>query len=323
MNPPPPLILLHSHIPMNYYFAPIQGNTDAAYRHFHATHYGMADHIEYTTPFIRLEKGELRKKDIKDVETSLNESLNVVPQVIFRNKEELATLVELLRPYLRNARIDINMGCPFPLQTSKGRGAASVGRPECIIAVKEVVEANPDISFSVKMRLGYAEEEYEPLLETLNTLNLDHISVHPRTSKEQYSGDIHQDAFSKIYEASKNPVVYNGDLRTPQDVADIVARYPNLHGVMIGRGALARPSIFNEIVSGEEWELPKRRSEMLKFHRELYSYYQANLIGGDHQVLDKIKPFWEYAEEEIGRKAWKGIKKASNISGYQTALAII
>lgn len=307
---------------MKYYFAPIQGNTDAAYRHFHASHYGMGDTIEYTTPFIRLEKGELRKKDVKDIETTLNEGMNVVPQVIFRNKEELSALVELLRPYSRG-RIDINMGCPFPLQTSKGRGAASVGSAECIQAVKEVVEANSDISFSVKMRLGYAEEEYMPLLEMLNTLTLDHISVHPRTSKEQYSGEIHQEAFAKIYEMSKNPVVYNGDLRTPSDVAGIIAKYPRLHGVMIGRGALARPSIFNEIIEGEEWDSKKRRAEMLKFHRELYSYYQENLIGGDHQVLDKIKPFWEYAEEEIGRKAWKGVKKASNISNYQTALALI
>ena len=41
------------------------------------------------------------------------------------------------------------------------------------------------------------------------------------------------------------------------------------------------------------------------------------------QLLSKIKPFWEYAEEEIGRKAWKAIKKAGNVPKYRTALALI
>ncbi len=311
---------------MKYYFAPVQGHTDAAYRHFHAAHYGhtadSATPIEYTTPFIRLEKGELRKKDLKDAISEFNEGVEIIPQVIFKNGDELGTLVDLLKAEdIR--RIDINMGCPFPLQTSRGRGAATVASEECRQSVKEIVESNPDIDFSVKMRLGYAEEEYRPLLETLNELKLNHISVHPRTAKDQYSGELHEEAFSEIYRLSRNPIVYNGELKTPADIKATAEKYPELHGIMIGRGALGRPSIFAEILEGEDWSEQKRRLEMLAFHRELFGHYRDNLIGGDHQVLSKIQPFWEYSEAEIGRKAWKAIKKASNMSKYQTALALI
>lgn len=162
-----------------------------------------------------------------------------------------------------------------------------------------------------------------PLIDALNDVSLDHLTVHPRIAKEQYSGALHEEAFCEIYENSKNPVVFNGDILCAEDAANVISRFPDLAGIMIGRGALGRPSVFNEIIGNEEWDESRRKREMLAFHRKLFAHYQDSLIGGSHQVLDKIRPFWDYAEAEIGRKAWKGIKKASNISNYQTALANI
>ncbi|MDE7179812.1 MAG: tRNA-dihydrouridine synthase family protein, partial [Muribaculaceae bacterium] len=73
---------------------------------------------------------------------------------------------------------------------------------------------------------------------------------------------------------------------------------------------------------GEEWTRDKRLEKMLDFHRVLLRHYTETLCG-ESQVVSKIKPFWEYAEEEIGRKAWKAIKKASNIAKYHSAVAMI
>ena len=306
---------------MIYYLAPVQGHTDAAYRHFHAANYGK-DGVVYTTPFIRLEKGEIRKKDLKDALSPLNEGLEVLPQVIFRDSEELTTLVALLREH-GATRIDINMGCPFPLQTARGRGAATIASQDCHKAVADVVRNNPGISFSVKMRLGMQHEEWRPLIEVLNTLDLDHISVHPRTAADQYTGQRSMEAFTSIYEVSTNPIVYNGDIPNPDDARIIIDRYPGLQGIMIGRGLLGRPSLISEIKNGTELEHAERLTAMSDFHRQLLAYYRETLIGGEHQVLTKIQPFWEYAEAEIGRKAWKAIKKASTMAKYQTALAQI
>lgn len=306
---------------MKIYIAPVQGHTDAAWRNFHHEMYG-GDFV-YFTPFIRLEKGELRKRDRNDALSPLNEKTTLIPQVIFRDYEELSRLVALLKEDGVTS-IDINMGCPFPLQTARGRGAATIARPEAAEAVRRVVEENPEISFSVKMRLGMSDRnEWRPLLEVLNTLPLSHITLHPRVARQQYGGEVDLAAFSEFLEASRHPVVYNGDLRTPAEIAEIAERFPSIEGIMLGRGLLGRPSLATEFAEGAEWSESRRLDQMKKFHNRLFSHYSSTLEGGDHQILSKIVPFWEYAESEIGRKAWKAVKKSGNMAKYHSALAQI
>ncbi|MDE5551814.1 MAG: tRNA-dihydrouridine synthase, partial [Muribaculaceae bacterium] len=171
---------------MKYYFAPVQGHTDAAYRQVHSEIYG--NNTEYFTPFLRLEKDELRKKDLKDAQAALVPEPSTLPQVIFRDFNELSKLVNILKDS-GHGRININMGCPFPLQTARGRGAATIARKECVDAVADVISKNPDILFSVKMRLGFKDEnEWRYLIDVLNSLTLDHVAVHPRIATDQYSG---------------------------------------------------------------------------------------------------------------------------------------
>ncbi len=306
---------------MKFHFAPIQGHTDAPYRHFHNIIYGGS--LIYYTPFIRLEKDNtLRKRDVKDFTSRLNSDLTVIPQIIFRDKKELSTLIDLLKKYeVKN--IDLNMGCPFPLQTGHGRGAATIINTELAKDVVEIVNENPDISFSVKMRLGLSDsKEWQLLLPYLNDIKLDHITVHPRVARQQYSGEINFDQFKDILEQSHNHIIYNGDLHTMEDIMDISEKFPAISGIMIGRGLLGRPSLFEEISSGEEWSREKRLETMLVFHRRLLDYYETELCG-ESQIISKIQPFWEYAENEIGRKAWKAIKKASNMAKYNSAVALI
>ncbi|MCM1153056.1 MAG: tRNA-dihydrouridine synthase family protein [Muribaculum sp.] len=301
--------------------APVQGHTDAAWRHFHAEVYGPLD--SYTTPFIRLEKGGVRKRDINDAFSPLNDNHHVVPQVIFRDINELSALVATLKDRGASA-IDINMGCPFPLQTARGRGAATVARPEAAEALREIVMANDDISFSLKLRLGMTDtNEWRHLITTLNDLSFSSIALHPRVASIQYGGIPDYGAFAEFLAESRNPVIYNGDIRTPRDFAEITERFPDIAGVMLGRGLLGRPSLANEICEGKEWTHEKRLEWMRNFHNYLYDHYENTLEGGSHQLLGKIAPFWEYAEEEIGRKAWKGVKKAVNIAKYHSAFALI
>lgn len=142
-------------------------------------------------------------------------------------------------------------------------------------------------------------------------------AVHPRVARQQYGGEVNMQEFENILAASKNRVVYNEDLRTPADMEKIAERYPDIDGVMIARGVLGRPSLFAEFESGEEWSHETRIKKMLTFHLHMLEHY-SSILCGDTQILSKIKPFWEYAEEEIGRKAWKAIKKASNLAKYHS-----
>lgn len=302
------------------HFAPVQGHTDAAFRHFHSEVYG--NHQTYYTPFIRLEKNSLRPKDLKDISSELNANTELVPQIIFRDAKELNELVDDLKARGNN-RIDLNMGCPFPLQTGHGRGAATILNQELAQTITETVNNHPEIDFSVKMRLGMSNpREWTTLLPYLNQIKLSHIALHPRVAKQQYGGEVDLNQFEAFLNQSVNPVIYNGDLKTPQDIDNIINRFPTISGVMVGRGILARPSLFLEYREGKEWDQATRIEKMLEFHRLLFTHY-SNILCGDTQIISKILPFWEYAESEVGRKAWKAIKKAFNISKYQTALALI
>ena len=113
------------------HFAPLQGFTDSAYRRAHAKFAGGI--AAYYTPFLRLEKGKARAKDLNDLleDKSRGEAAGyrLIPQIIAKNAEEFCRLVECL---LQNGfrEINLNMGCPFPKQTLAGRGAGILERPE-------------------------------------------------------------------------------------------------------------------------------------------------------------------------------------------------
>lgn len=305
---------------MKLHFAPVQGHTDAPFRHFHSALYG-GDNVYYT-PFIRLEHGALRQRDLRDYTSPLNAPAHTVAQIIFHDEDELRKLVALMKAE-GAGEINLNMGCPFPLQTGHGRGAATVGNAALAKTVADVVKENPDVRFSVKMRLGFSDpDEWKVLLPELNSVSLVEIAVHPRVARQQYSGDLYLDRFGDILRESENPVVFNGELKTPSDIMDVTQKFPGIAGVMVGRGALARPSIFSEFEEGSEYSRAMRIEKMLGFHNALLDYYSSTLCG-ESQLLSKIKPFWEYAEDEIGRKPWKAIKKASNIAKYHSAVASI
>lgn len=302
---------------MNIFIAPVQGHTDAAWRHFHNKIYG-GNH-RYFTPFMRCEHAEIRPKDLRDFTNPLNEETDLEPQVIFRDIEELDLLVRSLADAGAKS-VNLNMGCPFPLQTRKGRGAGFIANITEAQKLPDHLARYPDIRFSVKMRLGMERpEEWKDIIGILNSIKLDNIYVHPRVARQQYGGELHLDSFSELLQSSLNPVVFNGDITTPEDIRRIAREFPGINGIMTARGILARPSLAAEF-EDEEWGREKRLEVMMRFHRELFRYYQDTLCG-DSQILSKIKPFWEYAEEEIGRKPWKAIRKATTIAKYNSALA--
>ncbi len=305
---------------MKLLIAPVQGHTDAAWRHFHSRHFGTG----YTcfTPFIRLERGEFRVKDLKDLHSPLNEGREVIPQVIFRNCEELDLLLKGLQKE-GVTKVDLNTGCPFPLQTAKGRGAAFIRNKDEFSRLPDMLRQYDDIEFSLKMRLGMeCVDEWREVAGFINAMPLTHVTLHPRVAKQQYGGEPDYDSFRAFLEQSVHPVIYNGDIKTPEDIREVSERFPDIAGIMAGRGILARPSLFEEYEAGENYSKEKRLNGLLRFHADLLHHYESTLCG-DSQILSKIKPFWEYSEEEIGRKAWKQIKKASNMAKYHTAVSLV
>jgi len=303
---------------MKLYFAPVQGFTEDSYRRIHNKLVGGVD--SYYTPFIRLEHGGLRSKDLRDIRPEFNEGVNVIPQIIANGGEEFRTVLDAVRKdgYLR---IDINMGCPFTLQARHGRGAGILAHPDKVGEICDVVRANPDIAFSVKMRLGMeTKEEWKEILPILNDTPLVNIAIHPRIGTQQYKGEVDMEQFGEIVGQSTHPVIYNGDICTIDDIRRIESAYPTLDGIMIGRGLLARPSLAREYVDGTEWDERKRLQLVRRIHDELLEHHRS-VIPSEDQLLGKIRTFWEYMEPSLGKKAYKKIMKAGNLKNYLAAVA--
>lgn len=292
--------------------APMQGHTEKIWRSSHRDIYGR-DHglaAEYYSPFCRMDHGSARARDLRDL------SPFDTAQVICRNAEEFDLLVsEVYRK--GNRRIDLNLGCPFPIQLKKGRGAAMVSNPDDVLwAIARHMHGRPDVTWSVKMRLGRSTpDEWMLAIDALNEMPLKYITMHPRTANQGYKGDLDIAQFEKFLSLTKHPVVYNGDVLLASDISETKSRWPELYGIMIGRGLMARPSLIAEFKSGVEWSSDKRMHHILKLHGAIMAHY-SDILCGDTQILMKIKPFWEYLENEIGRNQWKLIRKTGNMRNY-------
>ena len=227
--------------------------------------------------------------------------------------------VEICKPDF----IDINMGCPFPIQVKHGKGAGLLDNPAKIEQIAHSITKYPHIEFSIKMRLGNTvATQWKNIQAIINGTPIKHITLHPRIATQQYSGQPDIDAFTEFYENITHPIIYNGDIVTIYDISNIVNLFPNLAGVMIGRGLLSRPSLIMEYINNNELSSNQRVELFMKFHDKLFEYYQKKLCG-EAQILNKLKSIWDYNESMIGHKLYKLIKKASSIKKYDQIINTI
>lgn len=299
------------------YFAPLQGYTEDAYRRLHHQIFGGVD--GYFTPFVRLEHGQVRSKDLRDIRADFNAQVPVTPQVIAKDGAEM----EQLLPYITAqgyTAVDVNMGCPFPLQTKHGRGCGMLPHPEKVQEICEVIRQHPELTFSIKMRLGLEDaEEWRKVMPYINNVQLKHVTLHPRVGTQQYKGTVDMEQFAAFMQECKHPVIYNGDITTLQQIKDLEEQFPTLHGIMMGRGFLARPSLGIEYQTGTPWNDVQLIRSIKDLHNRLLAHYET-VIPGESQRLQKIQTFWDYLEDTVGRKNWKALRKAGNMKNYQKAL---
>ena len=305
---------------MNIHFAPLQGYTDDVYRRLH--HELIGGITTYTTPFLRMEGGGVRSKDLRDIRPEFNENTPVIPQMILKSMKEFDFLLKVVEEN-GYSQIDLNMGCPFPMQAKHGRGSGLLKHVEIIEELANRIREKNHLQFSVKMRLGWeSAEEWKPVLDILNDVPLHHLTLHPRIGMQQYKGEVDMENFHAFYEACKHPLYYNGDLATIEDIQRIEKDYPRLAGIMIGRGLLARPTLAREYADGHEMLFSTRMALLMQMHERLKAHYETT-VNSEAQLHNKLRLFWEYMETELGKKPYKKIMKAGNLKNYLAAVSAL
>lgn len=313
---------------MKILFAPLQGYTTGIYRKAHAEIFGGVD--AYYAPFLRIENGKPREKDLRDLDGDTDSDkcdsvvhAKTVPQIIANSVDEFKVLTEVL---LQKGftQIDFNMGCPFPMQVNRHRGSGLLGDTQAVQAIMGEIarqSATETARFSVKMRLGQSSpNEAFALLPILNDTPLTQITLHPRLGKQQYKGAIDIKSFEKFYSECRHPLVYNGDITSVSQICEMERRYPKLAGIMIGRGLLAQPSLAAEYKAGKANITGKEFTDKLLQMHEIIFEYACKTYQGDSQILSHVQSFWEYIEPNIPKKTFKKIKKAGKLNEYQEAI---
>lgn len=299
------------------HFAPLQGYTDLVYREAHATVFGGVE--AYYSPFVRLEKEGFRNKDIKDIAVNNNNKL-LIPQLIAADPHEFRQIASFFQQQ-GYQKVDINLGCPFPMQARLHRGAGMLPYKEEVIALLDTIHEFPELQFSVKLRLGWNfPDESLAILPLLNPLPLSHIALHPRIGIQQYKGSTDQEAFTRFYEVCEHPLFYNGDICSLADIDTITTCFPNLKGVMLGRGLLSYPWLAQEYLSGKELSPSEKQEKLRLFHSLLVEGYSPRLEGGEHQMLEKLKTIWDYLLPDAEKKLRKKIIKSTKLTAYQAAV---
>lgn len=141
--------------------------------------------------------------------------------------------------------VDINMGCPAKKIVSNGAGSALLKEPLKIKEIIEAVRKAINIPLTIKIRSGWDSKavNFIEIGKIAEGCGVDGITLHPRTTAQAFGG--HSD-WSQITELKKTlniPVIGNGDVKAPEDARRMLSE-TGCDGVMIGRGALGNPWIF-------------------------------------------------------------------------------
>ena len=182
--------------------------------------------------------------------------------------------------------IDINMGCPVKKVIKTGSGAILMKDPDLVARIITSVKKAVSIPVTVKIRSGWRGGSINAveIARIAEDSGADAITIHARTADQGYSGKADWRVIAEVKKAVKIPVIGNGDIWRPQDAVKML-RETSCDAVMVGRGALGNPWIFQgfiQAICGQTLDyLPglDQRKKMIKNHWEMEAQFLGDKLA--------------------------------------------
>ena len=213
-------------------------------------------------------------------------------QLFGSEPETLAKAVKIVSRDLgeKLLSIDLNMGCPAPKIAGNGDGSALMRDPALAGEIVRATAEAARVPVSVKFRKGWdaAHENAEEFARVCEKNGAAFLTIHGRTREQMYAGKADRACMARVKRAVKIPVLANGDVHDAESALDTL-RETGCDGVMIGRGALGNPFVFEEIVcalEGRRYTPPdwdERRALAMRHAR------MALEEKGDHAIIELRK----------------------------------
>lgn len=293
---------------MNYYFAPMEGLTDSIYRREHHRFFGGVDryYMPFFSPTIHR---ALTSREIRELPKAESEAFTAVPQVLTKDPGDFLWAAEVIRD-LGYGEINLNIGCPSGTVVAKGKGSGMLRDLDELARFFDSVFSDSPLPISVKTRIGLENpEEFVDILELYNQYPMQELIIHPRVRKQFYGGQVHREWFAYAMEHSRNPLCYNGDIRSLSDVGALENRYPALSAVMIGRGLVADPGMLS---GGTDIAV------LEAFLNALMDSYETE-FASCRNALFRMKENWAHLHDrfEGSDRLWKKMRKTTDAAEFR------
>ena len=299
--------------------APMAGVTDAAFRTIaRRFHDGLI-----FTEMISAEalcRGNLRTLKYLEIP---KEHCPVGVQLVGHDPERVAEAAVLAEKLDINF-IDINAGCPQLKVVGPGAGGALLKNPEKLAAMVELVKDSVSIPVSVKIRLGWKNNESIKISQMMQDAGAEFITVHGRTAEQRYLEKSDWHAIKKVVDNLDIPVLANGDVKVETDAIELLNN-TGAEGVMIGRAVRGRPdfignafSLFNNEDYGRmsadtlattiidhaklEMELFGEQGGIRRMRKHVHWYYRAagiKCLAKDIYHIDTLEELTESVNKHI------------------------
>ena len=177
--------------------------------------------------------------------------------------------------------IDINMGCPAKKVLKKAAGSALLKNENLVEEILKAVIKSVDVPVTLKIRTGWSPETRNGLriAKIAEDCGVELLTVHGRTRECRFKGAAEYDTIARIKQAISIPVIANGDIDSPEKAKKVLA-HTKADGLMIGRAAIGKPWIFNQIehylVTGIHKSEPNtiEKLQIIESHvKKLQSFY--------------------------------------------------
>lgn len=300
---------------VKYYMAPLESVTTWIYRQAHAKIYGRLD--KYFIPFLEPhEKRDFKTRELQEILPEHNENIYAVPQILTNRSEGFIKLAKALKDW-GYEEVNLNLGCPSKTVVTKGKGSGFLAKPEELERfLTEIFDAlSGEVKISVKTRIGKEDpEEFPALLKLFNKYPMEELIIHPRVQKDGYGNVPRLELYELAEKQSLNPLCYNGDLYTREQIRNFAERFPGTERLMFGRGFLRDPGLlYNEGKDSKDIF-----EKFWAFHDLVYEGYQERNMG-DRNVLFKMKELWSYQVYQFSEpeRLFKTFKKVQDCNEYE------